>query len=114
MLDVCAGEGCGPLPPNVRRQIEIFGANQIADSAALMSFLDTSPEAVEFLLELIGLVEQNCGARDQIEDSAVGSGDRGIKLPSGKDVDSTGADGGFDNRFVPGNALAAQAGVNGA
>src|SRR5208282_6779871 len=106
MLDVCAGQGCGPLPPSVRRQIEIFGANQVADSAALVSFVDAGPEAVEFLLELIGFVEQDCGAGNQIEDSAVGSGYGGIKLPSGKNVDSAGADCGFDDFFVAFDSLA--------
>ena len=60
---------------------------------------DASPEAVEFFFELMGLVEENSGARDEIEDGAVGSGDGGIKLPAGKNVESTGADGGFDNFF---------------
>ena len=53
---------------------------------------DAGPEAVEFLFELIGLVEKDRGAGNEIEDSAVGSGDRGIKLPSGKNVDAAGTD----------------------
>ena len=72
-----------------------------------MGFGDAGPEAVEFLLELIGLVEEDRGARDEIENSAVGSSDRRIKLPAGKNIDSTGADGGFDDLFVADNALAA-------
>ena len=77
-----------------------------------MGFGDASPEAVELLLELIGFVEQNGGARDEIEDGAVGSGDGRIKLPAGKNVDAAGADGGFDDFFGASNALAAEARVN--
>ena len=108
MLDIGAGKRCGFLPPIVRRQVEIFGTDQIADAAALVGLGDAGPEAVEFLLELIGLVEQNRGAGNEIEDGAVGSGDRGIKLPAGKNVHSTGADGGFDDLFGAGDALAAE------
>ena len=107
MLDIGAGKCCGFLPPTFRRQVEIFGTDQIADTAALMGLLDAGPEAVEFLLELIGLVEQDRGAGEEIEDGAVGSGERGIKLPAGKNVDSTGTDGGFDNVFCARDALAA-------
>ncbi len=95
------------MPPIFRGQVEIFGADEIADAAALVGFCDAGPEAVEFLLELIGFVEQNCGAGNEIEDGAVGSGDRGIKLPAGKNVDAAGADGGFDDFFVACDSFAA-------
>ena len=100
VFDIGAGKSRGFLPPIVRRQIEIFGTNQIADAAALVGFVDAGPEAVELLLELIGFVEENGGARDEIEDGAVGSGDGRVELPAGKNVDSAGADGGFDDFFV--------------
>src|ERR1700683_2537684 len=95
MLDVGAGEACGFLPPIPRRQVEIFGAPEMSDAAALVSFFHAGPEAVELLLELISFVEQNRGSRDEIEDATVGTGDRTKKLPTGKNVDATGANGGF-------------------
>ncbi len=112
MFDIGAGEIRGFLPPVFRRQVEILGTNQIAYSAALVGFLNASPEAVEFLLELIGFVEQDRGAGSQIEDGAVGSGYGRVELPAGENVDSPGADCGFDDFFVADDALAAQAGVN--
>ena len=87
MFDIGAGEvGCF-LPPIVGRKIEIFGTDQIADAAALVGFRDAGPEAVEFLVELIGFVEENGGAGNEIEDGAVGTGDGGVELPAGKNVD---------------------------
>jgi len=99
VLDIGAGKCGGFLLPIVGRQIKIFGTNQIADAAAFVGFGDAGPEAVEFLLELVGFVEQDCGPRNQIEDGAVGAGNRRIKLPAGEDVDSAGANGGFDDFF---------------
>ena len=61
---------------------------------------------------MIGLVEENGGARHEIEDGSIGSGDGSVELPSGKDVEATGADGGFDDFFVAGDALAAKPRVN--
>ena len=112
MLDVGAGKRRGFLPPSFGRQIEIFGADKIADAAALVDFGDAGPEAIEFLCELIGFVEENRGLRDEIEDGAVGSGDGSVELPAGENVEATGADGGFDDLFVAGNALAAEARMN--
>ena len=37
------------LPPVVGSEIEIFGADEIADAAALVDFFDAGPEAVEFV-----------------------------------------------------------------
>ena len=108
----CAGKSFGFAPPILWREVEIFGADKVADAAALVGFGDAGPEAVEFLFELVGLVEKNRGAGNQIENGAVGSGDGSVKLPAGKDVDAAGADGGFDDLFVTDDALAAEAGVN--
>ena len=49
VLDIRAGKRCGFLPPIFRREVEIFGADEIADAAALVGFVDAGPEAVEFL-----------------------------------------------------------------
>jgi hypothetical protein len=62
MLDVGAGEGGGFFPPIVRREVEVFRADEVADAAALVGFGDAGPEAIEFRLELFGLVEKNGGA----------------------------------------------------
>ena len=99
MFEVGAGERRDFLPPVVRRQIQICGADEIADAAALVGFFDARPEVVEFGAEQVGFVEQDGGVGQQIEDGAVGSGDRGVELPAGKDGDAAGAHGGFDDFF---------------
>ncbi len=93
-------------------QVEILGANEVSDAAALMDLLNAGPEAVEFLAELIGFVEKNRSTRDEIEDGAVGSGDRGVKLPAGKDIHSCRTNRSLDDFFITNYALAAEAGVN--
>ena len=80
-------------------KIQICGADEIADAAAFVGFFDAGPEAVEFGAEQVGFVEQDRGVRQQIEDGAVGSGDGSVELPTGKDGDAAGADGGFDDFF---------------
>ena len=100
MLYVGSGQGRDFLPPVVWRQIQICGANEIADAAAFVGFFDARPEAVELGAEEIGFVEQDGGAGEQIEDAAVGAGDGSVELPAGENGDSAGADGGFDDFFV--------------
>src|SRR5258706_9886576 len=97
MFDVRAGECCGFLPPVVRGQVEIFGADEVADAAAFVGFGDSGPEAVKLLLEQFGFVKHDGGAGDEVEDGAVGAGDGSVKLPAGKNVQSSGAHGGFHN-----------------
>ena len=62
VFDISAWEIGSFLLPIFGWQVEVFGTNEISYSAALVSFVNAGPEAVEFLLELIGLVEQNPGA----------------------------------------------------
>ncbi len=104
-------------PPVVRRQIKIVGADKVADAAALVGFVDASPEAFKFLAKLIGFVEQDSCAWKEIEDGAVGSGHGGVKLPAGKDCDPASAYRGFYNFFRAGragadDAFAGKPGVN--
>jgi hypothetical protein len=56
VFEVGAGESCGFLPPVFWRQVKILGANQISYAAAFVGFVNASPEAIELLLELIGLI----------------------------------------------------------
>ena len=79
-----------------------------------MGLFDAGPEAIELGAKEIGFVEQDGGARQKIEDTAVGAGDGSVELPAGEDGDSTGAHGGFDDLFVSGDAFAGKARVNGA
>jgi hypothetical protein len=57
------------------------------------------------MFKLVGFVEQNRGARKQIEEAAIGSGDRSVKLPARKYCHSTGTDCGFDRILGPRDAL---------
>jgi hypothetical protein len=82
MLDVGAGRR-EFFAPIVGREVEILGADEIADAAALVGFFDAGPEAVEFLLELIGSSSRTA-AREEIEDGAIGSGDGSVELPAGE------------------------------
>ncbi len=75
---------------------------------------DARPEAIELGAEKIRFVEQDSRMREQIKDSAVGSGDGSIKLPAREDRYSAGADRSFNNLFVARDALAGKTGVNGA
>ena len=88
MFDIGSGERRDFFPPVVGRQIQIHGAHEIADAAALVGFFDAGPEAVEFGAEQIGLVEQDGGVGKQIENGAVGSRDRSVELPAGENGDA--------------------------
>ena len=99
MFHIRSGERRDFLPPVVGRKIQIHGAHEIADAAALVGFFDAGPEAVELGAEQIGFVEQDGGVGKQIEDGAVGSGDGRVKLPSGKHRDAAGAHRGLDDFF---------------
>ena len=97
VLNVGSGK-CGDLlPPRIRRQVQIFRADEIADAAAFMHVAHALPEAIELLAQLIRFVEKNRRARKQIEDGAVSSGDGSVELPAGKRRDSAGAHGRFDD-----------------
>ena len=112
VLEVCAGKrGCF-FPPVVWSDVEIFGPDEIADSAAFVSFGDAGPEAVELLTELVGFVEQDRCAGDEIKDGVVSAGDGSVELPAGEDVEAASADGGFDYFFGTFDSFAAEAGVN--
>ena len=77
MFDIGAGKSGCFLPPVFGSEIEIFGADEIAYAAALVDVGDAGPEAVEFFLELMGLVEENSGAgmRSKIVLSAPATGE---------------------------------------
>src|SRR5258708_14865098 len=99
VFDVRAWEGRDFLPTVAGSHVEIFGADEIADTAALVGFRDAGPEAVKLLLEQFGFVKHHGSAGDEIEDGAVGACDGRKKLPPGKNVEATGANGGFHNFF---------------
>ena len=112
VFDIGSGERRDFLPPIVWRQIQIHGADEIADAAALVGFFDAGPEAVELGAQQVGFVEQHGGVRKQIEDGAVGAGDGSVKLPAGKDGHAARAHGGFDDFFRAGDAFAREPRVN--
>ena len=87
------------LPPVVRRQIKLVGTHQVAHFAAFMRFGHASPEAVEFLPELVRLVEEDRGAWQQIKQIALGSRHWRVEFPAGENRDPAGAHCGFDNLF---------------
>ena len=64
-----------------------------------MHFGDASPEAIEFGAQKIGFVNEDDGARQQIEDGVAGAGHGRIKFPSGKNCDSARAYCGFNDFF---------------
>src|SRR5215469_15385875 len=113
MLDISSGECRDFLPPAFRRKIQIFRTHQISHSTSFVHLSDPRPEAVEFRTKKIWLVEQNGGARKQIEDRPVRSCYGCIELPAWKNGDSARANGSFDNLFgCPRNALARKSGMD--
>src|SRR5438445_13604008 len=99
MLDVGTGKGGHFLPPVLRLKVQIFGTHHIADAATLVHFGDASPEAVELLPELVGLVEKYCSAGQEVEHGVIPACDGSVKFPARKSCNPSGADGGFDNFF---------------
>jgi len=108
VLDIRARKATDFLPPIIRRQIQILRTNKISHPAALVHFANPTPEAVQFMFKLIGFVEQNRRAGKQIEQAAIGSSNRSVKLPAGKHRHPTGADCGFDHIFGARDALSRQ------
>ena len=61
---------------------------------------------------MVGLVEENGGAGDEIEDGVASAGDRSVELPAGENIDAACPDGGFDDFFRAFDTFAAETGVN--
>src|SRR5229473_240178 len=114
MLDVGAAKRPGFCPPVAGWQVKIRGLDQITDTTTLVGFLDASPEAIEFLFKLVGFVEQDRSARNEIEDVAVGACDRRIELPAGKNIHASSTDRGFYDFLRAFDTPAAEPRVNGA
>src|SRR5579864_1124602 len=112
MLHVRTRKTCDFFPPVVRRKIQVHGANEVADAAALVSFFDAGPEAVELGAQQVRLVEQYGRVRKEIEDGAVGAGHWSVKLPAGKNRDSAGANRGLDYLFRAFNSFSRKPGMN--
>ena len=104
-------------------EVDVFRPDEIADAGALVALLDLVPPAVNLVADHAGLVDEENGLGEELEEVAFGAGDGGEEFPAGKDADATGGRG-FDGEiFGAGvavaivgfdlNALAAEAGVDG-
>src|ERR1700736_825006 len=99
MLYIRSSERFDFLPPVVGRDVKVYGAHEIADSAALVGVFDAAPKAVKLSPQQVWLIEYDGSVGKQVENRAVGSGHGCVKFPAGKNRDSAGAHGGFYDFF---------------
>ena len=70
-------------------EIDVFGADEIADAGALVALLDLVPPAFALIFDHAGLFDEDAGGGsgggEEVEQGAFGSGDGGEELPAGKD-----------------------------
>ncbi len=108
-------------------EVDVFGADEVADAGAVVALLDLVPPALALVFDHSGLFDEDAGrywsgGAEEVEESEVGAGDGGEELPAGKDggFAGTGADVGekfgglfaaFEGRAC--GAGAGEAGVDG-
>ena len=113
MLDVGSGEGRDFLPPVVGRQDTNPRGGRDCRRRCARGLLRRESRSDRIRLRSrSGSSSSTAACGKQIEDGAVGAGDGGVKLPAGENGDSAGADGGFDDFFGAGDALAGEPRVN--
>ncbi len=109
------------------REVDVFGADEVADAGAVVTLLDLVPPALALIFDHGGLFDEDAGCcraggAEEIEEGEVGSGDGGEELPAGEDGGFSGtcADvseklGGFFSAFegCTCGAGAGEAGVDG-
>ncbi len=103
-------------------EIDIFRTDEIADAGALVTLLDLVPPSVDLVADHAGLVDEEDGLGEELEEMALGARDGGEEFPAGKDTDAAGGSG-FDGEIFGAwslssasldlDALAAEAGVDG-
>src|SRR5207248_2811586 len=84
-----------------------------ADAAALVHRFNLFPPAIEFGADEFLFVEDNGGARKQIEERCLSSGYWSVELPSGKDSDAKLVHCAFHDLARALHAFAGETGVNG-
>src|SRR5580704_15410 len=79
MLQVRAVKSLQLRPPVVRRKIKFRRPHQVANAAALVSFLNPRPYPFEFAPQTLRLISQNSSGRHQIEKGVVRTCHGGIE-----------------------------------
>ncbi len=78
-------------------EVDVFGADEIADAGAVVALLDLVPPALALVFDHGGLFEEDAGrwagGAEEIEEGLVGSGYGGEELPAGEDGGFAGAGG---------------------
>ena len=113
VFEVCAEQLFDRGETFLGRQVEIFGANEIADAAALVRGVDLLPPLVSFVAGDGGLVEEHGRSGHQREEIVAATGDGRIHLPSGKNGDAAGTDRFLDGFFVADDTMSGKTRVNG-
>ncbi len=90
--------GAGELAESVvelpGRDVDVLGADEIADAGAIVALLDLVPPALALIFDHGGLFDEDAGVgADEIEEGFCGSGDGCEELPAGEDCGFTGAGG---------------------
>ena len=77
-----------------------------------MGFGDPRPKTIELRAQEVRLIQKHGSTRKQIEDATLGTCNRGVELPAGKNSNSASADRGLYNLLVTRDAFARKPGVN--
>ncbi len=124
LIEVEAEVGFKQALQDFGAEVDVLGADEAADAGALVALLDLVPPAVDLVAHHAGLVDEENGLGDELEEMAFGAGDARKKLPAGKDADAAGGRG-FDGEAgrgvvalglvfaLHGDALPAEAGMDG-
>ena len=78
-------------------EVDVFGADEVADAGALVALLDLVPPALALIFDHGGLFDEDAwggaGGVEEIEEGEVCAGDGGEELPAGEDGGFAGARG---------------------
>ncbi len=80
-------------------EIDVFRTDEIADAGALVALLDLVPPAVNLVAHHAGLVDEEDGLGEELEEVVFGARDAGEEFPAGKDADAAGGRG-FDGEIL--------------
>ena len=96
LVELDAGEFVEAVVEVPGGEVDVFGADEVADAGAVVALLDLVPPALALIFDHGGLFDEDAGCggaggAEEVEEGEVGSGDGGEELPAGEDGGFAGA-----------------------
>src|ERR1700761_8592061 len=88
LIEIEAGVRLEQPLQNLRANVDVFRADEIADATALVTLFHLVPPAIDLVANHCGFFDKKHGMLHEVEQAMLGSGNRGKELPAGKDADT--------------------------